>query len=120
MWVHPKNKMTESEYQIVTGGAGINFWKIEGSKLSKKAGRFGKKFKTAPITSVVNMNTKEGWRVVGGSSLGDILCFDEREISSGVEKAHIGPILCLREIKIDGEKTLNSFLIFFVLEYDLV
>ena len=99
MWVNPKNQMIESEYQMVTGGGGINFWKIEGSHLSKKAGRFGKKFKQAPITTVANLNTKDGWRIIAGTSTGDLLSFQEREVTNGVEKAHTGAVLCLAEVR---------------------
>lgn len=102
MWVNPKNQMTESEYQIISGGGGLNFWKIEGSHLSKKAGRFGKKFKQAPITTVANLNMKDGWRVIAGTSTGDLLSFQEREVTNGVEKAHTGALLSLAEVRCEG------------------
>jgi hypothetical protein len=35
-WVHPKNNLFDTEYQVVSGGGSINFWRIEGSSLSKK------------------------------------------------------------------------------------
>ena len=115
IWVHPKNQMVESEYQLVTGGGGINFWKIEGSHLSKKAGRFGKKFKQAPITIVANLNTKDGWRIIAGTSTGDLLSFQEREVTNGVEKAHSGALLCLAEVP--TECTYSRELIYWLLYF---
>ena len=115
MWVNPKNQMIESEYQMVTGGGGINFWKIEGSHLSKKAGRFGKKFKQAPITTVANLNTKDGWRIIAGTSTGDLLSFQEREVTNGVEKAHTGALLCLAEVR--NGCTYHQESLYFLLYY---
>ena len=103
MWVNPKNKITQSEYQIVSGGGGINFWKIEGSHLSKKAGRFGSKFKQSPITCVGNLNMKEGWRVIAGTSSGELLIFEDREVVGCVESAHPGSVLCIAEVKAGGD-----------------
>jgi hypothetical protein len=87
---------------MISGGGAINFWKIEGSRLTKRAGRFGGKYKQAPITCVGNLNTKEGWRVVVGTSTGDLMTFEDREVVGAVEKAHSGAVLCLAEVRMGG------------------
>ena len=103
MWVHTKNPMTTSDYQIISGGGGINFWKIEGSHLQKKAGRFGSSFKQIPIMCVANLNMKGGWRIIAGGSNGDFMVFEEREVISCVEGAHKGSVLCMAEVREKGE-----------------
>lgn len=102
MWVNPKNPMTVADYQIISGGGAINFWKIEGSHLQKKSGRFGSNFKQVPIVCAANINMKEGWRIVAGSSSGDFMVFDEREVISCVEGAHKGSVLCMAEVRVAG------------------
>ena len=95
--------MTTSDYQIISGGGGINFWKIEGSHLQKKAGRFGSSFKQIPIMCVANLNMKGGWRIIAGGSNGDFMVFEEREVISCVEGAHKGSVLCMAEVREKGE-----------------
>ena len=96
--------MTTSDYQIISGGGGINFWKIEGSHLQKKAGRFGSSFKQIPIMCVANLNMKGGWRIIAGGSNGDFMVFEEREVISCVEGAHKGSVLCMAEVREKGER----------------
>ena len=95
--------MTTSDYQIISGGGGINFWKIEGSHLQKKAGRFGSSFKQIPIMCVANLNMKGGWRIIAGGTNGDFMVFEEREVISCVEGAHKGSVLCMAEVREKGE-----------------
>ena len=102
MWVNPKNPKSASDYQIISGGGAINFWKIEGSHLQKKSGRFGSDFKQIPIVCAANLNMKEGWRIVAGGSNGDLIVFEEREVISCVEGAHRGSVLCMAEVKMAG------------------
>ena len=96
--------MTTSDYQIISGGGGINFWKIEGSHLQKKAGRFGSSFKQIPIMCVANLNMKGGWRIIAGGTNGDFMVFEEREVISCVEGAHKGSVLCMAEVREKGER----------------
>jgi WD40 repeat protein len=102
-WVHPNNKNTQSEYQLLSGGQTLNFWKIDGSRLSSKQGRFGRSFKQVPITCVANLNGTNGYTVVAGTMTGALVTFDEREIVSMSEEAHIGPVLCLAEGNNEGD-----------------
>ncbi len=105
-WVNPKNEQVKkNEYHFVSGGAaGVNFWKVEGATLSKKAGRFNKKYKQCPIVCAANIQGKDGqWKVVMGTSSGDLYVFDEREVTNAVEKAHTGAVLCLAEGGDDGK-----------------
>lgn len=44
-----------------------------------------------------NLQTKDGWRVVVGTSGGDLYAFGEREVSTSVPKAHSGACLSLAE-----------------------
>lgn len=106
-FVNVSNRMTASEYQLVTGGNSMQFWKIDGASLTRKQGRFGQKYKQVcsfhsffrfylnffhlmnvdcffqcPLLCAANMNTKDGWRVVTGTSTGDIFVFNEREVCS--------------------------------------
>jgi hypothetical protein len=64
--------------------------------LSKKAGRYGR-CKQAPILCCANFAVKEGLCVIAGTATGDLYVFKEREVTSSVEKAHAGPILCFAE-----------------------
>lgn len=87
-----------SEYHFLTGGAdGVNFWKCQGSSLSKKQGRFTKRYKAAPLLCAANIQGKDSWRMVVGTSTGDLYLYAEREVCDGVEGAHKGPVLCLAE-----------------------
>eukprot|EP01038_Epipyxis_sp_PR26KG_P010144 gene10144-13646_t len=104
-WVSPNNIMvSSSEYHFVTGGsAGINFWKLEGATLTKKAGRFGKKSKNCPLLCAANVQGKDKWRLVVGTSAGDLYFYDEREANIAVEGAHgTSPVLCLAEGSSEG------------------
>jgi WD40 repeat protein len=99
-WVHGSNPMAKNnEYHFVSGGAaGVNFWKLEGSTLSKKQGRFSKKYKAAPLLCAANVQGKESkWKVVMGTAGGDLFIYDEREACDAVEGAHKGPVLCVAE-----------------------
>lgn len=83
--------MVASEYHFITGGSsGINFWRLEGSSLSKKKGRFSNKYKQAPILCCANIQGKDRWRIVMGTSSGDLYLYDEREVNNAVESAHNG------------------------------
>ena len=100
-WLHPENP---SGCQIVTGGAkSINFWRLEGATLVKKQGRFGRKYKQAPLLCAANIQAKDekggqsGWQTVVGTSKGDFYVFEEREVSNAVQGAHTGAILSLAE-----------------------
>jgi len=94
----------EPDCALVSGGAkSINFWKLEGATLVKKQGRFGRKYTQCPLMCAANLQTTDEkggssrWCVIVGTSTGGLYSFDKREISSGVENAHKGPILCLSE-----------------------
>ena len=94
----------ESDCALVSGGAkNINFWKLEGATLVKKQGRFGRKYKQCPLLCAANLQTTDEkggssrWCLTVGTSTGGLYSFDNREITSGVENAHKGPILCLAE-----------------------
>lgn len=95
---HPK--VRDDEYEVVTGGgANINFWKIEGGNMSKKSGKFGRKYKQVPLLCAGNLKIKDGWRVVCGTSTGDLYLFDDnKEVTNAVEKAHAGAILCMVDV----------------------
>lgn len=69
---------------------GVNFWKVEGSAISKKPGRFSKRYKEAPLLCAANIHGKDKWRLVIGTGTGDLYIYDEREISDAVEGAHKG------------------------------
>ena len=78
--------VSTGEYQVLSGGATeINFWKLEGSSLSKKQGRFGKK-KQVPLLCAANLKIKDDWKVVLGTASGDLYVYDEREVTNSVEK----------------------------------
>lgn len=79
----------------------MNFWKLEGAKMSKRPARFGK-LKQQPIIcgSSLQMSVAGGsntWRLVTGTSSGDLVVFDyeTREAVSNVEKAHEGAVLSM-------------------------
>eukprot|EP00606_Chrysophyceae_sp_TOSAG23-5_P000614 GSChrysophyteH2.ASY1.ANO1.813.1 assembled CDS len=93
-----------SECALVSGGAkGINFWQLEGATLVKKQGRFGRKYKQSPLLCAANLQTTDDkggascWCAVVGTASGGLFSFGGREITSGIEKAHDGPVLCLAE-----------------------
>lgn len=89
-WVHLSNpKAQAAEFHFLSGGsAGVNFWKLEGSSLSKKQGKFGSKYKATPLLCAANLQGKDGvWRMVMGTSKGDLFMFEDREVSNAVEGA---------------------------------
>lgn len=100
-WLHKNHTL---DCKLVSGGAkSINFWRLEGATLVKKQGRFGRKYKKAPLLCAANLQAKDeksgksSWATVAGTSTGDLYVFDEREVSSAVQKAHDGAVLCLAE-----------------------
>ena len=100
LWLHPSNELAQKkEAHFLSGGAaGVNFWKIQGSALSKKPGRFGRKYKEVPLLCGANLTgTDKKWRMILGTSTGDLYVFDDREVSTAVEKAHTGAVLCIAE-----------------------
>jgi WD40 repeat protein len=108
IWINPNNEMSKTDCQFVTGGNSLQFWKIEGAKLSKKNGRFGAKFKQVPLLSAANIQTKDGWRLICGTSTGDIYVFStDKEVVNSF-KAHEGPVLSLAE---SDNKDLCSFVV---------
>jgi len=98
-WVNPSNALYAGEYQLLSGGpAGVNFWKIEGSALSKKPGRFGRQHKQQPLLCAANLlGVDKKWRMVLGTSGGDLYVFEEREVVTAAERAHSGAVLSLAE-----------------------
>ncbi len=66
----------------------MSMWKIEGASLTKKQARLGKKVQASTYLCMVNMNAKDGWTVFFGTSNGDILTLENRELQLCVEKAH--------------------------------
>lgn len=98
-WVHDKNKMVfTGEYQFISGGGDkVNFWKLQGSKLSKKAGRFGK-YKQSALACAANIQiSQDQYRVVVGTASGDLYVYEERETNNSIEKAHLGGVLTMAE-----------------------
>lgn len=88
----------KAEYNFISGGPkGVNFWKVEGSSLSKKPGRFSKKYKETQLLCAANIQGKDRWRIVIGTATGDLYIYDERETSDAVENAHKSAVLCLAE-----------------------
>jgi microtubule-associated protein-like 6 len=100
-WLHPENTL---DCKLISGGSkSMNFWKLEGATLVKKQGRFGRKYKRAPLLCAANIQAKDekggknGWALVAGTSSGDFYVFEDREVSTAVPKAHSGAVLCLAE-----------------------
>jgi hypothetical protein len=91
----------DADYFLVTGGQeSVSFWKLEGAMLSKKQGRFGRKYKQTQLLCAANIRMKEGWQVVVGTATGDLYVYsseDRREVANAVDKAHSGAVLCLAE-----------------------
>ena len=114
-WLHPLNELShKKEAHFLSGGAaGVNFWKIQGSALSKKPGRFGRKYKEVPLLCGANLTgTDKKWRVVLGTSSGDLYVYDDREVSTAVEKAHAGAVLCIAEgVSGCGESETITYLV---------
>lgn len=98
--------VSKGEYHFVSGGNKVlSLWKIEGSTLTKKQARVGKKTNSqsamTTYTCLGNYYAKEGWKLCLGTANGDILTLDERELQLGVEKAHAKAIYALAEAE-DG------------------
>jgi WD40 repeat protein len=95
-WINPG--ACEGEYHFVSGGAtSVHFWKIEGSALTKKESRAGK-YKQKPILCAANLKSKGNeYKLVTGTSQGDLYIFAyDRECKNSID-AHEGPILTLAE-----------------------
>lgn len=89
-WLSPQHAMS-SECHFISGGLrSMSLWKVEGSSLVKKQARLGKKISAAAYLCMVNIPNKEktAFNVFFGSSTGDILTLQDREIQIAVEKAH--------------------------------
>lgn len=104
-WVHPENPF-QREVSFVSGGSKVvSLWRIEGSTLSKKQAS-NKKAATAATTplaylSMANLQMKGGWKVVLGSSTGDLLILD-KELTVQVDKAHAKAIFALAACEIQS------------------
>lgn len=96
-WVNEKNEESTTDYKFVTGGKSVLFWNLQGAKLSRKQGRFGKKYKQCPLLCAANLHSKDGWRMAMGAATGDIYMFHKREVVGAAEKAHSGHVLALAE-----------------------
>ena len=102
-WISKDLQKIFDGQQFVSGGAqAINFWKLEGSALSKKCGKFGKK-KQCPLLCAANIQAKDAngalsGNLVVGTASGDLYIYDkDREVCGAVDKAHAGSVLCLAE-----------------------
>jgi WD40 repeat protein len=74
-----------NKYDFVSGGErAIHFWTIHGSSLKKDSGRFGKA-KQVPLSCGTIVNTKQGKRLVTGTSSGSIYVFKGKEVVDWVE-----------------------------------
>lgn len=108
-WAHPQNTMvTTNEYHFLSGGNKVlSLWKVEGSTLSKKSARVGKKVSAATFTCMGNLRMKEGWKVVVGTSNGDLLVLEERELQLSAEKAHAKAVYALADVE-DGSFVITG------------
>ena len=66
----------------------MSLWKIEGASLTKKQTKLGKKVQASTYLSMANLHSKDGWKVYFGTSNGDLLVLENRELQLCVEKAH--------------------------------
>eukprot|EP01041_Mallomonas_annulata_P001002 gene1002-1969_t len=114
-----KNKILFSHWlssdpvQLVSGGASVHFWSLEGASLSRKQGRFGKKCKQQSLLCAANLHDgKRELFLVAGTASGDLYKFKDRECDDVTEKAHNGPILCLSEVR--AERTSGSDILYLV------
>ena len=103
-WVNHNHVRTKSnEFHFISGGSNsINFWKVEGSVLSKKLGRFSSTSSQTPLLCAATLKTAdkhddEGWRVVAGTSTGMLYIFLNREVEKTIANAHKGPIFAITE-----------------------
>lgn len=106
-WVHNQHDMVKkNEFHFISGGNKVlSLWKIEGSTLTKKQARVGKKTNSqttmTTYTALGNYHAKEGWKLCLGTANGDILTLEERELQLGVEKAHAKALYAMAEAE-DG------------------
>ncbi len=105
-WVNENHKRTKAnEFHFISGGSNsINFWKVEGSVLSKKLGRFNATSSQAPLLCAATLKTAEkddkeddGWRIIAGTSTGMLYIFADREVERTIASAHAGPIFAIKE-----------------------
>eukprot|EP01040_Poterioochromonas_malhamensis_P009806 gene9806-10650_t len=100
-FLKPQHPMSvRNEYHFISGNQKtLNLWKIEGSNLSKKAAKVGKKcpsntqfFAMAQILSSTtggnNLTSSNSFQTIIGTSTGDLLLLESRELAIAVEKAH--------------------------------
>jgi len=80
----------------------LHFWSIDGATLSRKQGRFGRKYKQQPLLCSAALRQKDDWQLVVGTSSGDLYVFSDRECSNAIEKAHAGAVLSLREVRTEA------------------
>jgi WD40 repeat protein len=89
-----------NDYHFVEGNQKIlNLWKIEGSNVTKKAAKLGKKCPSNTsffsMAQLVSSSSSSSYQTIIGNSSGDLLILEGRELGSVVEKAHNGAIFCL-------------------------
>lgn len=89
--------VTQNEYHFVSGNQKtLNLWKIEGSNLTKKAAKLGKKCpQNSTFNSMAQIQGVSGIQTVIGNSTGDILLLEGRELNIGIEKAHSDSVFAL-------------------------
>eukprot|EP00595_Chromulina_sp_UTEXLB2642_P001802 CAMPEP_0196761886 /NCGR_PEP_ID=MMETSP1095-20130614/1198_1 /TAXON_ID=96789 ORGANISM="Chromulina nebulosa, Strain UTEXLB2642" /NCGR_SAMPLE_ID=MMETSP1095 /ASSEMBLY_ACC=CAM_ASM_000446 /LENGTH=2526 /DNA_ID=CAMNT_0042111955 /DNA_START=12 /DNA_END=7592 /DNA_ORIENTATION=- len=111
-FIHSKNTLRQKgDSLFVSGGSGsINFWRLEGAKLSKKQGKWGKAKSPSAVLCCGNIMSKDmKYRLVVGTSSGELLVFeDNKEVINIVDKAHSGPVVSISEGITSGD---ISFLI---------
>eukprot|EP00981_Chlorochromonas_danica_P009096 scaffold2486_cov169-Ochromonas_danica.AAC.15 len=103
-WVYPDHaSVTKGELSFISGGSKfVSLWKVEGSSLTKKQARTAKKGASASSVSIAylsmaNLDMKGSWNVVIGTSMGDLLTLDDKELTVNVEKAHAKAIFALAD-----------------------
>jgi WD40 repeat protein len=95
--------VAKGEYHFLSGGSKIvSLWKIEGSSLSKKQARAGKKAASSSTASIAylsmaNLDMKGVWKVVLGTSTGDLLTLEDKDMVVQADKAHAKAIFALAE-----------------------
>jgi microtubule-associated protein-like 6 len=97
-FLHPKHPMAEqNEYHFIEGNQKtLNLWKIEGSNLTKKAAKLGKKCpQVTTFLSTAQILSVSTYQTIIGNNTGDLLILEGRELNTGTEKAHEGGIYAL-------------------------
>jgi WD40 repeat protein len=89
-----------NDYHFVEGNQKtLNLWKIEGSNVTKKAAKLGKKCPSNTsffsMAQLVSSSSTSSYQTIIGNSSGDLLILEGRELGSVVEKAHNGAIFSL-------------------------